>query len=974
MSHPSRPRIALIVATALAVLAIIASFGSALPFLPFSPIVLSGPSAASSEGGTTAVVIDHARRVALIDDASRLEAIINLETLEAPIEIATDVCVSNGHVFVSGLRREPDSDIIAMERIASFDLDGNLEGIVYEHEGADGQTIPRILSLDDKPGIVLFSLVEQEGGKARVGLRSTEDGGRAELASQQLAIDQVVEACYAPDPDRIVTLSYRGILDDTNTNESAAEQGARYTSISVAWDGTLYACDNITGSIYRVNQDRSATPLPTDMPYDRVRVQDDVICALGRDSDVVRIMDRDGNLIAQYDSVEPTIEVSARVLLVWVGAAYLVVLVLSLAVRASLRLVRAGRANELAVPAASFAVVATVALALGNTSLASFRAQVATRTNEINAYADYLESIAPQLSQGLSSLEDRELFFKTAADVAGFEEGERALHEVASLASASTDNGIGMYVALYGQDDKGIYSIVHTLNEYVWGETVSGASNLPDIESAFERRDSSIEAQVGTSRYEATLYRTVYVPSTKEGGRGIVIEVGSRMQSFTSSIISRLAQNALGLLVLALVIYLGYTELRACGRCVVRYRRMQQDDEDGAISALARPFALTSMMLTGVDAVMSTLIAKDLLAAAGMGASSPLVAVPAVMLGVGQVLGEGVYGRLGSRVPLRRMMARGGAAMLACAILAALAVVSGSFWAYCAAKLLLAVPFGLLYTAAYSLGRHSVTAEQRELANKGVNRSNTSSAALGTALGGYAAHYLGNAWVYVAIAFVSLALVMMAVQLIPVGTLPPERDRDFSPEERGRIRAFVRSPNALAIALCLILPSAVVTGYASFLFPLFSSEMGFAKSDINNMYLIGQLIVFVSIAGIDRLRERLGNWAAGLYAIAGLGIVFCTFSLNVTVVWGVVAIALVALLVKIANAWKRLWTTEAAKAHVPLGWATGAMFIVNSLSRVAKPFILSALVVSGQHAVIIIGLFCLACATVFWLVTRKSMR
>ncbi|MDO4796598.1 MAG: MFS transporter [Coriobacteriales bacterium] len=531
-----------------------------------------------------------------------------------------------------------------------------------------------------------------------------------------------------------------------------------------------------------------------------------------------------------------------------------------------------------------------------------------------------------------------------------------------------------MYYVLYGRDDKGIYCMDDGLGEYMWGESVSESNRIANVREVFaNKEESSKEMHRGSSRHEDTMYRTVYIPATGEGSNDFVIEVGSKMKSFTSSVASNLVRNTLALLVLALVIYMTYAELQACGKCVLRYRHIQQTAEKGAVSALARPFALTTMMLAGIDAVMSTLIAREMLVAAGMGDVTALVTVPAVMLGVGQALGQGVYGLLGSKVGLRKLMARGATAMLACAILVAASVVSGSFWAYCAAKFVLAVPFGLLYTAAYSLRRHAVTPEQQHLAKAGVKRSNTSSAALGTALGGYAAQGLGNVGVYIMIALVSLAVITMAIILLPKGTLPPEDDRDFSADERRRIRKFVLSPVALAIALCIILPSVVVTGYASTLFPLFSADLGFAKADINNMYLFGQLIVYVSIGWIERLSKRIGNWRAGDYSIAGLGVVFLCFSLNTTIVWGVVVIALVGLLVKIANAWKPLWITSAGKANVPLGWATGAMFVVRSVARIAKPFILTGLIlVGGRLAIIVIGAFCLVCAATLYFVTRKQ--
>ena len=62
---------------------------------------------------------------------------------------------------------------------------------------------------------------------------------------------------------------------------------------------------------------------------------------------------------------------------------------------------------------------------------------------------------------------------------------------------------------------------------------------------------------------------------------------------------------------------------------------------------------------------------------------------------------------------------------------------------------------------------------------------------------------------------------------------------------------------AIAIALFVVLPVTVAAGYASFLFPIYSDNLGLLKSDINNIYVLGQLIVYVcidSILGAERHR------------------------------------------------------------------------------------------------------------------------
>ncbi|MDO4796600.1 MAG: hypothetical protein Q4A01_01110 [Coriobacteriales bacterium] len=130
--------------------AIIASFGAPLPWIPFAEVALDHPTAASSDGTYTAVATDQARKVLIVDGNNELYACIDYETFEAPLEIVTDVCVSNGRVYVAGMRYKPDSNVIALERVVAYGMNGAQQGIVYEQKGQG--TKPGILSLDDQDG------------------------------------------------------------------------------------------------------------------------------------------------------------------------------------------------------------------------------------------------------------------------------------------------------------------------------------------------------------------------------------------------------------------------------------------------------------------------------------------------------------------------------------------------------------------------------------------------------------------------------------------------------------------------------------------------------------------------------------------------------------------------------------------------------------------------------------------------------
>lgn len=69
----------------------------------------------------------------------------------------------------------------------------------------------------------------------------------------------------------------------------------------------------------------------------------------------------------------------------------------------------------------------------------------------------------------------------------------------------------------------------------------------------------------------------------------------------------------------------------------------------------------------------------------------------------------------------------------------------------------------------------------------------------------------------------------------------------------------------------------------------------------------------------------------------------------------------------------RAWLTTAGQTGIPAGRATGAMFATYSCVLVVQPFILNTLLGAASNvAVIVIGLLCVTCVSLFVLLTRTS--
>ncbi|MBQ9004364.1 MAG: MFS transporter [Eggerthellaceae bacterium] len=931
------------------------------------------------------VIADSGSSRALILNADEdLTGVVGCATTESPIDAIIDTCVSDGVVYLAGVQFEADSDVIKRERVVAYDKGGTLRGVVFELSGG-GYVTPSIKAICDALGGVAFAYdkqADQASDNADLAAQSTtikfvlvDKDGVNDLSEADVGDAAVHDAALCLDGDiRYATLSFRGVVDDGVTDTPPQEyDGHVFTDIDVGANGALYACDDATGAAYVMRESSDAADLFADgEDFQNVHANSSTVSLCASKSNKVVLCGTTGTVTSAFSTVKPSAGFSVRMVVVWASGLYLAVLAIVLVVREVRRRLASRDTHWIGPVLLVAAVVSAIAIAVGNLSFSSYESSLETRAREINMCADYLQSNASDLSGPMERITSRNELrkFGKVGEVTlnPFEVAEPAM----ILVNAANTNAIGMYCTVYGRDDQGAFYLYGSSFEHVMG-TSARASGSAGVEAAFELDyPDDGKMQRGRTLRDVAQYRFVQIPASDGKSVVGVVEIGSKMRSFESSVVGNLTQQVIALIVMVLVVYLAYRELRECGHCLFAFQARRSRDPERSVAVLTRPFTLAITMLTSIDSVMTVLIARDLLTRSGAGESGTLLALPAVMLGIGLVIGQILYGKAGSRVGLRRLMAGGAVAMFACACFTCAAVLSGNFWLYCAAKLAMAAPFGMLYALGYSLPRLATDDETRALAAGGVKRTDTSAAALGTVLGGYAAQIIGNASVYVLVAVASIPVIIMALNLLPRGMKPLEQLAQ--PDRRsGRALDFVRTPAALSIALLILLPSTVAAGYASFLFPLFSNDLGLQKSDINNIVVMGQLLVYVCISGVDRVEARYGKRRVSTVAIALLGLVFLLFAVRTTLAWSLVVIPLVALLCKSSDGWKALWLEAAGKAGVAAGRAMGAMFATRSIILIAQPFILGALLgVADSVAIIVIGALCAACSLAFYLATRRA--
>jgi len=970
-------RVIAVVCAVLAALVCLGTLGMELPLSPFAAFDLNGPVIADSDGKHTAIVDSGSRRVLILNDKHKLMGTINCDELNSPVEAITNVCVTDDAVYLTGVKYRANSNVIARERVVAYNLFGSSGEVVYDREARSGISpmIKALDSTDEGAYVTLISSPVYTYDQQSVEVHfANKDGARLVKTLPAPQYD-IFDMGYCVDQDVLRTISTRGVLDDdyeTGTHDADFVAAHAFTSIDVADTGEVYLCDDVTDSVCRLVDDKTIEPIMEGTGFTNPRVSKGTLTVCNIDKDMVVIYDLANQDSLEISEVMPSGPMGTLVLVVFLCRVYLVLFALAFFLARLRSMVAQGRTESLGPMFASVVVVFVVSLAIAYISYGSYTTMREIRAHEIGMLADYVSASSSSIDDHMDRFDNR----------AVFREGQSSLSEsvydliviesqVNTLATSAWQNEIGIYVTAYGQDDQGVFYLFDSSNEHVIGTGVAVSDHERAIQQAFDEDEYDKTMLTGSTRYDETQYQLVRVLSPSDGKVAGVIEVGSRVKSYEASIASDQAQRIIALLVMVLVVYLTYSEIRACAVCFFSYQQMRHHHD--SIAILTRPFSFFVTLLSSIDAVMTALIARSLIGSSGMSVSSLLLALPAVMLGLGLAIGQAIYAALGSRVLINKLMTRGALAMTVAAIFTGAVVWYGSFWLYCAAKLAMAIPFGLLYSLSYSLPRRADTEEVRALAAGGIKRTDTSAAALGTVLGGYVAQNLGNAWVYALVAVVGVVVCAMAANLLPATKHPLEEEVGAVGSHKKAMWKLLVSKTTLPVILFVMLPSILCAGYNSFVFPLFSADLGLQTSSINNLFVLGQLVVYVCITTLEYLDDRFDKWRVAGTAIALLGVVFLLFSFNTTLVWAVVTIALVGVLCKASDGWKAMWQRSAEANELPTGLATGMMFSVRSVLLIVQPLLLGALLSeSNRTAVIVLGLVCSLCAVAFYYSTRHS--
>ena len=954
------------------------TYGIALPDSPFVPVAFEGPITLDSDGNVTAVIDSESRRLLLLDADDRLVSMISYDSFSSPIETVTDVCVSDDMVYVAGVKYQQDYGNIQCERVLAYSARGAYRRTVYESTPYM-QFYPSITSLHAAPDGFIMGFARDlksgdRGGQSLQFLRFATDQPSS-LTEAALVEGVVYSGGYSTVANAYAVTNDLGILGGSFCGGESVVPDRVFSTVDMGDDGRAYGHEDIEGAICAVSSDGSVERLVSGRGITKVSCNGSILSYCSNAEGMVGISDNQGKTVRRLHEVKPTMQLSVILLMVIGSRIFLGIFASILLVQQLLSILRKGDIEALGTLFASLSVVAAVSMVIGYTSYKTYQELVNNRLDAVNAFADYLAFAAADLSEDAERCANRTIFREGAptqvvASQDARESYQRLVDPAINLANAAIGNRISIYACVYAKDSAGVFYLFDSTREHIFGASLSSPIDSA-IDDAFDAKTTvSSDLYSGSLRRDTTSFRLVPIKSKDGRSVPVVVEIGSHMRSLRSSVLNSQTERIASVLVMLAVVYLTYSELRACGGCLYSYREYLGEDDMDALVLLTRPFTFGITALASIDSVMTVLIARQLARPYGSAWMGVLVAIPSVMLGIGLALGHAFYGRMGARMSPRRLGVRGALTVMVGALIAIVSIISENLALYCLAKLVLAMPLGTLYSFGYSLPRRADSKEVRGEAQEGVTRTDTSAAALGTILGGYAASVLGTVWVYVVVACAAVLMMAFARYVFP---------KHMNPIERPHVRSlkqtlgFLCSKPVLPIIVFIMFPVVMAGGYDSFMFPLFSADLGVSTSAIHNIAVSGRLVVYVMIAPIGEVNKRFDKWAATFASVALIGVSFMVLSLNTTLAWATAAIAVIGVLSKCSDGWKTLWLRAAKRQSYPRGTTTGMMFAIRSLLLMIQPLCLTFLLSWGEQvALMVLGGLCLAGAIAFAISTKDS--
>ncbi|MDO4218551.1 MAG: MFS transporter [Synergistaceae bacterium] len=935
-------------------------------YLPFPrKLILNAPSVTVLDEDKPSAIVDcNGTRLIVTDKKWEVKNIIDLDGGDL-LSCINGIKRDGTYFYLWGTKEKRNSVRIAFDRIVRYDINGKNPTLIYEikrkNEPVTLAVHPDILDVDIVKGKLYVTVIHDGDNDKNYLKEYTQileiNIDKATVIDPKVTLDlktkMLVSADYSPEAG---ILYYNDLLGCLIKKDSDKSLFFPYTDVlafvSPSRDNFFWFSSK-DGNIYFNNRLILAQRYPLYFSFS------------GKDFTYVDFENGNlhwekfnGELSKTITEIPYSTHFAVMTFIRFISAIYLILIILYLIVRVLYVAYVKGRVTFLK-RIGIFFCLAIIALFIAVFYSEKFAERDLNALKEnINIYGKFFAETIEQSriveSNTLRSIDEKIAYYNHHDNYYG------------KLRDICAENNHYIFVVLYKITD-GKVSAIYT------SEEKNLFYNNVDIQLLITKGDYG-KVNIYSS-YGRKVYFCLYPIKNDSGDVIGVIEVGQDYLTHQNQVRTVCLEMFITLLTIFVGVAIIFTEGKAF---LVGLRKRKQAviaRENNTELALLRPAVFLFNLVSSFDEVILVLIAKEMLTASGVTGNQILffMSIPALVMGIGRTLGRMIYPFLARKFTVRRLALTGITLMVTAYVGIVYAVLQNYFVLFCVLKFFSNTFDSVVFCILRSMPYRAKSEDEIYEFIQSKELVNVSSSIFGTLIGGIASQTFGNATMYTINTVAFIPIILLLFVMMPQNTYYVQKSQRKG--KLNEVRKLLFNVPMISFWLFLTVPVIIVSGYKSFLFPIYTAALSLPKMYITTFSVLAKTVTMMLAGTVISKLKNIDFWKKSILFLATLGIAFLGFAVNTTIVWAIIMLVITELLDKIINPAKdMLWSRMARTQHIDIIEASNSVSLIESFFASFKETFLSFFLLFGNNlACVLVGGCCIICAAIFTLLTRHTV-
>lgn len=442
------------------------------------------------------------------------------------------------------------------------------------------------------------------------------------------------------------------------------------------------------------------------------------------------------------------------------------------------------------------------------------------------------------------------------------------------------------------------------------------------------------------------------------------------------------------LIAISLILYALIREAENIYGQIVKFINKKKQKNKLSYLQLIRPLSFFLSLAIGADTAIAVLISKELFEISlikeqidSLGLADLFISLPIVVAGLSLVLGIVLFSKLELKFTSRSIFRWGSILLIFSFIFMVFAISQSSFVLFTISKFFSGLLIGILRAELYSFAILEKDEKSRHPLVSSIGRTGMPASVISAIICGWSATTFGNQSIYV---FAVLSIVLYYIVgsfIIPRGVYFIKQNKNKSSVKSTvkqlsslGIVKWLLSPQILVLILFVMVPYTTAGGYKSYLFPLYTQEIGFDKTQISILFSLATALAFILVHPFSTIYNNFDNRNRIIIGLSMLGFIYVLFMFNRRVEWAVVVMVLTLVSQRVfGTSFRMSWVRHCEYHNIDRSQLQPVMYFIEELLKAMQVvFFAIFFILGGNFACVVFGIFCFIGVIIFTLVSHNS--